>query len=204
MTRALAFKWTLRLGIWLWVGFWISKIFWGDLGASPALKLNHEVGEIVLYLLTANLLVGIFLDVLKPAPKWLRFWLSERRFWGVSGFLILVGHVLFYLLNEGFEGKAFTQMVTKTYLIFGGLAFLILLVLAVTSNDWSVRKLGGKGWKRLHRSVYATQFLIMGHLLLIEKADVLKYGIWMGSLLILQIARWILHAARKRRASSAR
>lgn len=199
MTKARAFKWLLRIGIWVWVAFWISKIFWGDLGASPALKLNHEVGEIVLYLLTANLLVGILLDVLKPPPKWVRFWLSERRFWGVSTFLILVGHVLFYLLNEGFEAKAFTQMVTKTYLIFGGLAFLILFAMAVTSNDFSVRKLGGKNWKRLHRAVYLAQFLIMGHLLLIEKADFVKYGIWMGSLLILQAARWILHWSRRRK-----
>jgi hypothetical protein len=32
----------------------------------------------------------------------------------------------------------------------------ILVVLALTSNNWSVRKLGGKRWKLLHRSHRAT------------------------------------------------
>lgn len=203
MTRALALKWSLRLGIWLWIAFWISKIFWGDLGASPALKLNHEMGDIVLYLLTANLVVGMLLDVLKPAPYWVRFWLSERRFWGVSSFLILLSHVVFYFVNEGFEGKAFTQMVTKTYLIFGTLAFAIFFVLAITSNNFSLRKLGGKTWKRIHRSIYLAQFLILAHLMLIEKADLLKYGIWIGGLFILQVARWIWHWIRRPRKKSA-
>lgn len=196
-----AIKWGLRLGIVVWVLFWISKIFTGGLGASPALKLNHELGDVVLVLLTANLLVGIFLDVLKPAPKWVRFWLSERRYWGLAAFFVLLLHVGFYLLNEGFEGKAFVQMVTKTYLIVGSLGLAVMAVLAATSNDRSVRRLGGKKWKRLHRSVYAVQFLALMHVNLIEKADLKKYWLWLGSLLILQIARWLLVFARKRAAS---
>lgn len=197
MTSTRILKLGVRLGIWLWVLYWLAQIFVGDLGGSPAQRLNHEMGEVVLILLTANLVIGMGLELFKPAPKWIRIWLSERRFWGVSAFLILVAHVFFYFLNEGFEAKAWTQVVTKTYLIFGAAAFTIMLTLAVTSNDFSQKRLGGKLWKRIQRAVYLVQVLLFGHLLLIEKADVLEYSIWLGTLLVLQVARWILVRKRK-------
>ena len=186
-------RWVLRVGIWAWVLYWVSGIFWKDLGASPALSLNHEMGEIALILLTLNLVLGVLLDLVKPTPTWIRMWILERRFWGVSSFLVLVLHVGFYFLNEGFEFKAWTQVYTKNYLICGALAFTILTALALTSNDWSIRLLRGKRWKQLHRFVYLAQFFILIHLLLIEKADLVKYSIWVGGLCVLQAGRWIFH-----------
>jgi sulfoxide reductase heme-binding subunit YedZ len=191
MAKTKMIRWVLRLGIWAWVFYWISGIFWKDLGASPALSLNHEMGEIALILLTGNLLLGILLDLVKPTPTWLRMWILERRFWGVSSFFVLFFHVGFYFLNEGFELKAWTQVYTKNYLIFGALAFTLLAALAVTSNNWSIRVLKGKRWKHLHRLVYLAQFFILIHLLLIEKADLVKYSIWVGGLCLLQASRWI-------------
>ena len=186
-----ALKWILRIGIWAWLAYWIAQIFVGGLGAAPALRLNHEIGEIVLILLTENILVGIATFFFKPPPRWLRFFLQQRRFVGVSLFLMLLFHIGFYFLNEGFEGKAFWQVVTKTYLIFGFSASLILLVMAMTSNNFSMKRLGGKRWKNLQRLVYGVQLLLFGHLLLIEKADLLKYSIWLGLLLLVQVIRWI-------------
>lgn len=190
-------KWSLRVGIWCWVAYWIAQIFIGDLGASPALTLNHKLGLITLSLLSANLVLGILLDFLRPAPGWIRFWVSERRFWGVSGFLILCVHVFFYFVNEAFEAKAFVQLYTKTYLIFASLAFLIMFALALTSNNFSVRKLGGKNWKRLHRTVYLAQWLVAGHVFLIEKADLVFYGIWLGLLMAAQALRLLRHGWKK-------
>ncbi len=192
-------KWILRLSMWAWVGYWISQIFFGDLGASPALELNHRMGDVGLVMLTVNLLFGIFLDIFSPPPKWARMWISERRIWGVSGFLVICLHIGFYFLNESFESQAWSQLVTKTYLIFALLSFSILFVLALTSNNWSVRRLGGKNWKRLHRLVYLMQLLLLGHILLIEKADLIKYGSWLILLLVAQSLRWTWHFLRKRR-----
>ena len=192
-------KWALRAAIWIWFIYWITQIFIGDLGASPALELNHKLGTLGLAVLSANLVLGALLDLIKPAPKWIRFWLSERRFWGVSAFLMLTVHVFFYFVNEGFEAKAWAQMTTKTYLIFATLAMLILLVLTATSNDYSLRQLGGKTWKRLHRTVYIAQILLFGHILLIEKADLVFYGIWLGILLLLQFARIAVRLLGQRR-----
>lgn len=172
--------------------FWIAQIFIGDLGASPALELNHHLGLIALTLLSANLALGALMSIWEPPPKWLRIWVSERRFWGVSAFLILLGHVFFYFVNEGFEVKAWVQLYTKTYLIFAVLAFAVIFALAVTSNNLSIRKLGGKRWKKLHRAVYMTQFLLLGHILAIEKADLTFYGPWLLALILLQMIRLVI------------
>ncbi len=48
-------------------------------------------------------------------------------------------------------------MFTKTYLIVGLIAFVILLVLTITSADWAVRRLRAQ-WKTLHRTVYVALF----------------------------------------------
>jgi methionine sulfoxide reductase heme-binding subunit len=193
-------RWSVRAAIYAWVAYWIAQIFVGDnLGASPALELNHKLGLITLTLLSANLLLGILLDLLRPPPKWLRIWVAERRFWGVSAFLVLCGHVFFYFVNEGFEPQAWTQLYTKFYLIFASSAFIGMFILAATSNNLSIRKLGGTRWRKLHRIVYLVQFLLFGHILTIEKADLVFYGTWLWALFFLQIVRLVARFLRKRR-----
>lgn len=60
----------------------------------------------------------------------------------------------------------------------------------LTSNNWSIRKLGGKIGKRLHRLIDLAQILFFGHILLIEKADLQFYGTWLLLLVALQVARF--------------
>ena len=54
------------------------------------------------------------------------------------------------------------DVVRRPYLMFGMAAFLILLTLALTSNDLSVRRLGA-GWRRLHRLTYGAAILAAVH-----------------------------------------
>lgn len=170
--------------------YWFYLIFSGNLGADPAKQLNHMTGEVALYFLLLNLVIGILISFSVRFPKWARFLLTNRRFLGVTGFVYLIFHVLLYLTMEGFEAQGFIQIYTKTYLIFGASAWLILLVLALTSNDRSVRLLGGRRWKNLHRAVYAAALLVTVHVLLIEKSDLIKYGSFFAVLWIAMLARF--------------
>lgn len=43
------------------------------------------------------------------------------------------------------------------------LAYVILLSLAVTSPQWVLRKMGGKSWQTLHRTVYGAAVLGIVH-----------------------------------------
>jgi sulfoxide reductase heme-binding subunit YedZ len=42
----------------------------------------------------------------------------------------------------------------RPFITVGFAAFLLLIPLAVTSTNGMVRRLGGKGWQRLHRTIY--------------------------------------------------
>lgn len=171
--------------------YWTYLIFFSDLGADPAKNLNHKAGEIALYYILLNLLIGILIGFKVKFPIKLRFLLQNRRYLGVLSFLVLIFHVFLYFAMESFEPQAIEQIFTKNYLIFGSLAFSILMVLAVTSNDFSVRRLTIKVWKRLHRFVYLASFFFSAHILLIEKTDLIKYGLILGTLWLLQAIRFI-------------
>jgi sulfoxide reductase heme-binding subunit YedZ len=59
----------------------------------------------------------------------------------------------------------------RPFITVGMAAFLILLALAITSNRFSIRKLGRK-WQSLHRLVYAAAILGVVHFWWLVKADI--------------------------------
>jgi hypothetical protein len=77
-------------------------------------------------------------------------------------------HMLYYLDETGWVNGArssWLQWPMQLYLALGLLGFTILAVLALTSNRWSMRRLG-KQWKRLHRLVYIAAMTVVFHALL--------------------------------------
>jgi hypothetical protein len=70
---------------------------------------------------------------------------------------------------------------TKPFIWFGFSGLTILVILALTSNQWSIRKLGGKNWKCLHRLAYVAAALLIYHQAIAGK------GHW-------YIARWLFFA----------
>lgn len=53
---------------------------------------------------------------------------------------------------------------------FGILSLALTLVLFLTSNDFSMRLLGGKRWKSLHRIVYVLLLTVLLHVMFIQSA----------------------------------
>jgi sulfoxide reductase heme-binding subunit YedZ len=166
------------------------KILFNKLGAEPALELNHDAGMAAMILLVGNLYVGALFSLIKPFPTFLRFLLRERRFLGLACYFYVLIHFFFYLATEGFEPKGFIQIPTKLYLALGFCALFVLSFLAATSNDFSVRKLGGKRWKAIHRFVYLAFLLISVHMFLIEKADRIEFAIYLFPLWAVEIIRF--------------
>lgn len=168
----------------------IYKIVFNQLGAEPALELNHNAGDFALYFLMLNMLVGLCIALVKPFPTPLRFLLRERRFLGLVSFFYVCLHLFFYLATEAFAAKGYWQIATKTYLTLGFCAFLILLMMALTSNNWSVRRLGAIRWRKFHAWVYLAMILITVHIALIEKANLIFFGCLLVPYNLLQAYRW--------------
>lgn len=69
----------------------------------------------------------------------------------------------------------------------GALSALVILALLATSNDYSLRKLGTRGWKTLQRWNYAVFGLVAVHTLLYQEA-IEKLRSWFVALAVLSIA----------------
>jgi len=162
-------------GIWLL----ILPAFTGELGANPLEKLLHQSGEIAVWTLGAVLALSP-LRVLFPGSRIVSALNRHRRTIGVSACVYGLMHFGFHLLYEG-DAQAITRSFSKPFIWVGLAGLSILLVLALTSNNFSIRKLGGRNWKRLHRLAYLAAALLIYHQAIAGK------GHW-------QIARWLLLA----------
>ncbi|MDO8288659.1 MAG: hypothetical protein Q7T44_05520 [Parvibaculum sp.] len=78
-----------------------------------------------------------------PATRWLR---AKRRYLGLSFALAHGVHFIALVMFNITIGET-PDIVT---IIGGGGAYLMILLMALTSNDWSVRTLGPKAWGWLH------------------------------------------------------
>ena len=161
------------------VGFWLLIIpaFTGALGANPEEKLLHQTGEIAIWTLGAVLSLSP-LRVLFPHSRLVNALNRHRRAIGVSACVYGLVHFGFHLLYEG-DAQAIARSFSKPFIWFGLAGLSILVILATTSNNFSIRKLGGKNWKRLHRLAYAAAALLIYHQAIAGK------GHW-------HIARWLL------------
>ena len=79
-----------------------------------------------------------------PGPKFL---LRNRRYIGLSFAFTHGVHGVLVLSNLAFTDA--TRPIPV--LLAGAIAYFFILLMALTSNNFSVRKLGAKKWKRLHK-----------------------------------------------------
>ena len=99
-----------------------------------------------------------------PSGTISRWLLQSRRYFGVASFAYAAMHTAGYLQRKGSLERILSEG-AEPGLLTGWLALAIFLPLAMTSNDWSVRKLR-RWWKHLHRTVYLATALMFAHWLL--------------------------------------
>lgn len=132
------------------------------LGSNPAEALIRSTGDwnlrfLCLALAVTPVRVGLGL------PALARF----RRMLGLYCFFYALLHLFCYAgLDMGFDvGAIAVDIGKRPFILVGFCAFTVLVVLAATSWNGAVRRLGGRRWQALHRSVYLLPPLAIAHFL---------------------------------------
>ncbi|MDO9414368.1 MAG: protein-methionine-sulfoxide reductase heme-binding subunit MsrQ [Pseudolabrys sp.] len=137
-------------------------------GARPLNDLIHRAGFWALVFLGLSLAVTPFRRVARYGNL-----IDVRRMIGVATFIYAFAHVALYVADQRYDvAKIFSELTTRLYLIIGGIAWLGLAVLTLTSTDGWVRRLGGMNWRRLHQVIYVIALLALVHYFQQTKANV--------------------------------
>lgn len=142
----------------------------GDIahGARPINDLIHRAGFWTLVLLGITLAVTPFRRIGRYGNL-----VDVRRMLGVGTFAYAAAHLALFTADQGYDpGKVWHEISHRVYLIVGGVAWLGLAVLAATSTDAMVKRLGGLRWRRLHQFIYVVALLALIHYFEQTKADV--------------------------------
>jgi methionine sulfoxide reductase heme-binding subunit len=124
-------------------------------GAKSWGLLLDSSGEWAVRMLVATLAISPLRILMKQAgmgPHWPMWLFKRRRDLGVAAFLYAALHLATYLVRQSNLHVVLFDMQYREYLA-GWIAFLAMLVLAVTSNDRAVHGLG-RWWKPLQRLAY--------------------------------------------------
>ncbi|MCV2219243.1 sulfite oxidase heme-binding subunit YedZ [Thauera sp. Sel9] len=169
------------------------------LGANPIETITRASGEWTLRLLLITLAVS-------PLRRYtgLHWLLRLRRMLGLFAFAYAAAHFTTYVwLDQFFDWQAIARdILDRPFITVGFAAFVLLIPLAATSSNAAIRRLGGRRWQSLHRSIYAIAILAVVHFWWLVKADLLKpfiYALILAALLGLRA--WWREQERRRQLS---
>ena len=179
---------------WFWLGVT------DRLGADPMRVLEHALGLWALRFLIASLAITPLRQL--AGVNLLRY----RRALGLLAFYYALLHLTTYLvLDQGLDFDAIlADILKRLYITIGMACFVVLLPLAVTSNNLAIRRLGGKAWQRLHRFVYLAAILAVLHFLMSVKSwpiEPVTYALIVAILLGYRLARSLMRGQRQGRLS---
>ncbi len=122
--------------------------------------LLHPTGEFSARFLIITLMLTP-LRMLFTGSGFVRWLNKRRRYFGVAAFFYALLHTVLYIIDMG-SLQAILGEFLALGIWTGWLAMIVFLPLAVTSNDYSVRRMG-KSWKTLQRTVYVAAVATLLH-----------------------------------------
>jgi sulfoxide reductase heme-binding subunit YedZ len=157
------------------------------LGPDPVKAIERQLGEWAVWTLAAGLAIT-------PLRRFAGIGLIRfRRAVGVSAFVLVTAHLATWVvLDMGLLlSQAAADVVKRPYVTAGMAGFLAMIPLALTSNDWSVRRLGPLRWRKLHRLTYLA--VLAGAIHVLWQAKVLSFEpiLQAGTILVLLAMRLI-------------
>ena len=184
---------------------WLAWDAWtGNLTVNPIQAAEQRTGKYALVLLVLSL-------ACTPLNTLFGFRqaLTVRRLLGLYAFMFAATHfAIFIWIDYGFDWEFIRlEIIDKRFILVGATALTILTLLAATSFQWWMKRLG-KRWKSLHRLVYLAAPLVVLHYAWARKGDLfrlqgdilqpLAFGVVVGLLLLARLPALRKRAVRLR------
>ena len=157
-------SWHIYLSLLVPLLFLTYDLLSGRLGVDPMRAIEKSLGVTAIYILILTLCITPF-SVL-TGINFIRF----RRVFGLMSFFYIILHFsTWLLLDMQLRWVEIAESLTrKPFIVFGMMGFLLLIPLAATSNNYSMKRLG-KYWQKLHKLIYVAIILGGIHYLMMEK-----------------------------------
>lgn len=179
----------------LWVaglaplGWLVYAFVTGNLEAEPVKGMEHFTGRTAIIILFITLCIT-------PVRRLtsLNGLIKVRRLIGLFAFFYALLHFSIFLvfdLELSFADLA-SEVVKRPWITVGFAALLILTLLAATSPQAVLRRLGGKRWQAIHRLVYLAVMLGMLHFFWSQKKDIrlpVMYAAVLGVIFVFKV--WV-------------
>ena len=152
----------------------------GDFGPNPVEFVQRFTGTWTFNLLLLTLAVT-------PLRAWTKaHWLTRlRRMLGLFAFFYACLHFATFIgFDHAFDiDEIARDVVKRPFVTVGFAAFVLLIPLAATSNGFAIRRLGGKRWQDLHRTVYLIAILAALHYFWLVKITAIVYPLIYSAIL---------------------
>ena len=176
--------WPIYIGFALWAAWMFYRGITGSLGVEPVERLEQTYGDMALKLVILGLAVT-------PFRKWTKINLLKfRRAIGVTTFFLVLAHFMVWaVLDVQSLSRVWADIVERWHITVGIFAMLLMLPLVVTSNDFSLRKIGGMGWRKLHKLTYPAAILAGLHWVVLVKGFQIEPLVYMAIIVALLATR---------------
>src|SRR5262249_17329399 len=125
-------------GMVYWSGVWATVVLLAALAVTPALTVLRW---------------PVLVDV--------------RRMVGVTALVYSIAHIVIYFAMRNWNfATILNETVTRLTLAVATVSTIGLIVLGVTSLDAAIKRMGVKGWQRLHNTNYVISGLAVLHVIL--------------------------------------
>jgi methionine sulfoxide reductase heme-binding subunit len=159
-------------GLTYWSGVWATTVLLMALAVTPALTILRW-----------------------PAL------VDVRRMVGVTALAYTLAHIVIYFALRSWNfGFIVNEIVTRLSMIVATLSTIGLIVLGATSLDAAIRRMGARGWQRLHNTNYVISGLAVLHVVLARGTYAEQYmlaGIFVWLMVWRVLARYGLGADAK-------
>lgn len=172
-------------------GFYLGAT--GQLPGNAIKEFEHLLGIWALRFLIATLCITPIRDLF--GINWVRY----RRALGLLAFWYVGMHFSTYLILDKYLDFAtiIADIAKRPFITIGMAGFVMLVPLALTSNNWSIRKLGPR-WNKLHKLVYIIVAAGALHFAMSVKVVGPEQIVYIGLVAILLLYRLIRPKLQKR------